>query len=619
MPDILLMPQPRRVTYADGSYVLPTSGLIAIDRPELLFEAQTIQRAVSRFADAQWQIVAGSHYPEIVLHLTIDPTLTKPESYILSVAPDGITVRGADAAGVFYGVCTLSQLVQQGDGAVPVVEIQDDPDYPARGVMLDISRDRVPKMETLYALIDMLASWKINELQLYMEHTFAYRNHPEVWAKASPITGQEILELDVYCRQRHINLVPNQNSLGHMERWLKFERYLPLAECPDGFLAPWRREGLNPPSTLDPTDPGSLELIFSLYDELLPHFTSALFNVGGDEPWELGQCKSKQAVEERGGRVYLDYLLKLHENVSARGLKMQFWADIIVHYPDLVPELPRDIVPMVWGYEADQPKEVDCEMVAKAGLPFYVVPGTSSWNTISGRTGVAMQNLRTAAKNGHKHGAVGYLNTDWGDNGHWQPLSVSYLGFAYGAALAWYYDGNENIDLPRALDLFAFYDVNQQMGRVAYDLGSLYEIVGPSNINGQSLAYMLQLPQDEIQKRVSENRFQLSAENLRAAITRIDEVLDRLHESSMQTPEAGLIRAEYQQAADLLRHSAERGLIFFGEQTRTPADLLRELRVLIARQQENWLARHRYGGLEDSIARFDPLLNEYQAVVGSNS
>ena len=55
------------------------------------------------------------------------------------------------------------------------MKITDWPDYPQRGVMLDISRDKVPSMETLYQLIDLLASWKINQLQLYTEHTFAYR------------------------------------------------------------------------------------------------------------------------------------------------------------------------------------------------------------------------------------------------------------------------------------------------------------------------------------------------------------------------------------------------------------------------------------------------------------
>ena len=118
-----------------------------------------------------------------------------------------------------------AQLFRQFPNGVPCLHIEDWPDFPTRGVMIDISRDKVPTMATLYALVDLLASMKINQLQLYTEHTFAYRNHPEAWAEASPMTGEEILALDAYCRARFIQLVPNQNSFGHMERWLKLPRY----------------------------------------------------------------------------------------------------------------------------------------------------------------------------------------------------------------------------------------------------------------------------------------------------------------------------------------------------------------------------------------------------------
>lgn len=91
-------------------------------------------------------------------------------------------------------------------------------------------------METLYALIDKLAAWKINELQLYMEHTFAYTGHEEVWKDASPFTAEEIHALDAYCKERYIDLVPCQSCLGHMERWLKHPRYRDLAEKPEGFV-----------------------------------------------------------------------------------------------------------------------------------------------------------------------------------------------------------------------------------------------------------------------------------------------------------------------------------------------------------------------------------------------
>lgn len=65
------------------------------------------------------------------------------------------------------------------------MKITDWPDFANRGIMIDVSRDKVPTMETLYRMVDMLSSWKINQVQLYTEHTFAYKNHKTVWKDAS--------------------------------------------------------------------------------------------------------------------------------------------------------------------------------------------------------------------------------------------------------------------------------------------------------------------------------------------------------------------------------------------------------------------------------------------------
>ena len=269
---------------------------------------------------------------------------------------------------------TLTQILDQCGGDLPTLRVTDWPDFPNRGLMLDISRDKVPTMETLYALVDLLASWKINQLQLYTEHTFAYQNHPEVWADASPMTGEEILALDAYCQARFVELVPNQNSFGHMHRWFEHERYLPLAEAPEGSMTPWGffYEG---PFSLAPTEPASLELVRELFDELLPHFSSPQFNVGCDETFDVGQGRSKEVVEEKGeGRVYLDFLLKIYREVKARRRTMQFWGDIIVHHPDLVAELPRDCIALEWGYDAQHPFNEHGAIFANSGIPFYVCP-----------------------------------------------------------------------------------------------------------------------------------------------------------------------------------------------------------------------------------------------------
>lgn len=538
-----------------------------------------------------------------------------PQGYQLRIATDGVLIQHSSAEGLHYARLTLAQLVEHYGETLPALLIDDAPDFARRGVMLDCSRDRVQTMPTLYALIDKLAAWKINELQLYMEHTFAYQDHREVWEKASPFTAEEIRALDAYCRERFIDLVPCQASLGHMERWLKHPRYAHLAEKPEGFVLPWDLLGIQrPPATLDPSDPESFALVSSLFDELLPNFTSEYVNICDDEPFELGMGKNKDRVIEVGGRVYLDYLLKLYAHVAAKGKRVQFWADIITQHPQLVPELPKDIIPLVWGYEAYEPSETQCQMVSASGLPFYVCPGTSSWNTLAGRTDNALENLRRAAEYGLKYGAVGYLITDWGDHGHWQALPVSYLGFAYGAGVSWCYESNVDMDVPAALDRFAFEDNAGVMGRIAYDLGNIYQMIPLPQHNSQWLFGMLQHSDAMNVKRYEVNSDPgappLRLEAVQGVISRVETLLNQLDKANIRVEDA-LIKAEFRQAGELLIHGAKRLLRQFGEAPESDAVLHAELSRLVEQQRTLWLARSRAGGLEDSLRWFDDALASY--------
>ena len=246
------------------------------------------------------------------------------------------------------------------------MKITDWPDFANRGIMIDVSRDKVPTMETLYRMVDMLSSWKINQVQLYTEHTFAYKNHKTVWKDASPMTGMQIKKLDAYCREHFIELVPNQNSFGHMARWLKHQPYNQYAEAPEGYETEW---GFYEPFALCATDPRSVALVNELLDELIPNFSSDQINVGCDETHDLGMVRTKEICRERGtGRVYLDFLLKIHARVEKHGKVMQFWGDIIKEYPELIPELPENIIAMVWGYRPEYPYHEECPKFQQSGV-----------------------------------------------------------------------------------------------------------------------------------------------------------------------------------------------------------------------------------------------------------
>ena len=348
--------------------------------------------------------------------------------------------------------------------------------FETRGYMLDISRDRVPTMRTLRLVVDLLARYRYNQLQLYTEHTFAYAKHPSVWEEADPLTAEDVRKLDAYCQMQGIELVANQNTFGHMERWLTLPAYNKLAKFPKGgAMTPWgtiKKE----PTTLDPKNPASLELVTGLLDELLPNFTSGLVNIGCDETFEIADPEE-----------YLDFVLKVADFVRQKGKRPMFWGDIVLRHPELIGRLPKDMIALDWGYEGNHPFEKECAAFAASGLDFYVCPGTSSWRSLAGRVENMRENLEAAALAGLKYKAKGYLVTDWGDGGHWQPLAASLPGLILGGAFAC--DGRKaaKIDLEKELNSV----MGVPLGGTLLRLGVLYLRGGALKANCSELFNIL--------------------------------------------------------------------------------------------------------------------------------
>ena len=587
--EILLLPPPRRVEQGAGGFNLAPAGvMVAEGEPEVLEPLLLrLHDELARAGHNGWKISKADASPRATIQLALNPHCgLPPQGYRLEISPAAVRLVAPDRAGLFHALMTLRQLLRQFPAVLPACVITDWPDYAVRGVMLDISRDKVPTLATLCALVDRLAEWKFNHLQLYTEHTFAYRHHREVWERADPLTPEDVRTLDLFCRERGIELVPNQNSFGHLTRWLRLPRYSALAGCPDGYVTPWGERRAEPLS-LDPTNPACLDLLRELYDELLPNFSSRFFNVGCDETWDLGQGRSAAACAARGkGRVYLDFLLKLRDEVGRRGHTMQFWGDIVLQHPELVGELPRDLIALNWGYEAAHPFEREAATFAAAGLPFWVCPGTSSWNSLAGRTTNMLGNIRAAAEAGLKHGAEGLLVTDWGDNGHWQPLPVSYAGFATAAAFAWNTAAAAEQPFARLLDRHAFEDEAGLMGRLALDLGDLHRTTGVAPANASVLFHLLH------KRDIAPWLARLPAGALGKTAQRLEEIVAPLFRAQLRGADATLVRDEFALVAQMLRHGIRRAL--------TGEEKVDDLRALLTEHSRLWLARNRLGGLDDS-------------------
>ena len=533
----------------------------------------------------------------------LDPALP-PQGYRLRIGRARVSLQAADEAGAFYGHRTMDQLQRACGGELPAGEVTDWPDRLVRGVMLDISRAKVPTVQTLRDLADRLASWKINQLQLYMEHTFPYAGHEDVWREASPVSPDEILSLDAYCRARHIELVPNQNTLGHFERWLRHSRYFPMAASPGG----WRTDkGVHmEPMTLSP-GPAARELVQDLLGQLLPWFSSRRVNAGLDEPWELGD-----------GRVgeWADWLVWLRSLPLLDGRELLIWGDVLASHPELLGSVPADVTICDWGYDADHPFGARAAALAEAGIPFYLCPGTSSWNSIVGRLSNAKANCAAAADAGNEHGAHGYLVTDWGNGGHLQYQPVAEAALAYAAGAAWCAEANRDMDLARVLDDVVFQDRNGQIGAAVTEMGDAYLALPGAMHDASPLTRHLWRPNTRV---TEEPLGEATRDGFAEARERITRGLRRLGGASCQRADGELVTAELRAAGELVTVLCDDAMARFdGDGTlasvprRRRYELASAVDELALSHRDLWLARNRPGGLDESVRQLEGLSHAYR-------
>lgn len=279
-----------------------------------------------------------------------------------------------------------------------------------------------------------------------------------------------------------------------------------------------------------------------------------------------------------------------------------FWADIILHEPKYVDDLPRDIIALNWGYEHGHPFEKETKVFAKYGVPFYVCPGTSSWNTLTGRTDNCIKNLINAAANGKRNGAAGYLITDWGDGGHHQYLPISYPGLLAGAAYSWSLKSSIDINISEAVSRFVFKDGSSVLGKVLFELGKVHEKTGM--LPGNSTIFNHLLFWDMSDRKLIEK---LNVKDMETCLRSFGELKEMLSVSDYRFPDGKLVKEEILNAirmAELGVNKAVSGLGGKVEKTQ----MRKDLQKIISMHEELWLARNRIGGLNESSGRLRNLM-----------
>lgn len=537
-----------------------------------------------------------------------------PQTYALEITKEKILITYGDETGAFYALVTIWQMALEGE-TLPCCKIEDSPVIKNRGFMMDISREKVPTLATLKQLVNLLARFKYNQLQLYIEgFSFVYPSFPGYSGKNAALTSEELKELSLYCARRFIDLVPNQNSLGHMAPWLAKPEFRRLAECENGLNI----GGFTlPPTTLDTNDSGSLKLVETLIEDLLPNFTSSYMHAGLDEPFELGKGKN---AGENPDELFLSYARALNGIVKDHGRRMMIWADCVSKSEFLIKNLPEDIILMEWGYEKEHPFEQRCEALQAAGRSFYTCPGTGSWLSFTGMTDNMMANVKNAVLAAVKYHGEGVLLTDWGDMHHLQYLPASYPGVVYCAALAWSGADLAEKELANGLNRFVYQDKEEIMGQFALDAGRYYHkeefelpcrALAALPLNGDistaekyesQLSTLLFIISVLSPKEVS--AYYLAEYEKRkppqpeALFAYLDELLARLNQASPRCADGSLIKGEYQNALEMVRLLSE---YRFSVLENKKFEKQAELNETVSRHQSLWLSRNKKSGLQAGV------------------
>jgi hypothetical protein len=372
------------------------------------------------------------------------------EAYRLTIKADEVIIDGISPASVRNAFATLEQLARQTDGLLPLTLIEDYPSIPYRGVMLDVSRGKIPNRTKMEEVIRLLASYKYNVLQLYMEDCYILQSHPLLSRSNGYYTKEEVAYLDAYCKQYGIELQPNIQCLSHAHGLLRNPGYHTLAESEVSLFS------------FAAGKPEIYDLFSDIFHEVLPWFTSKTLNLNLDEAYDLGTGYSKQAVKQKGGReVFKEHIQRIASVARKAGaVKLQLWGDCLNKYPNLQDELDDDLVFIDWNYNPlEKFPSLDNHDASKR--PFWLAPGTSSWNALFPRTQQADANIRNYIKEGFARQVQGVLVTHWGDYGHHQPISFSYHGFVRGAEHAYNGAVTQEEELDASLHALFFADAHQ--------------------------------------------------------------------------------------------------------------------------------------------------------------
>ena len=281
------------------------------------------------------------------------PALGEDEAYQLDISSSGGRLTARTITGVLRGLETFAQLVGPGpDGfQAPAVHIEDQPRFPWRGLMLDVSRHWMP-LAVVERNLDAMAAVKLNVFHWHLSDDQGFRVESKRYPKLQQLgsdgnfyTQSQVRQVVAYARDRGIRVIPEFDMPGHTTAW--FVGYPELASA-HGPYAIERKWGVFRP-TIDPTREETYVFLDGLIAEMGALFPDPYFHIGGDEV-EDTQWKNSPSIQTfaRAHRLNNAHDIQTYFNrrverlLKKHGKTMVGWDEV------LNPGLPPDTVIQSW-------------------------------------------------------------------------------------------------------------------------------------------------------------------------------------------------------------------------------------------------------------------------------
>ncbi len=337
-------------------------------------------------------------------------------------------------------------------------------DFSVKGFHLDL-RVQVLSFEALKALAKRLSGLGVNTLVMEWEASYPFEGHPLI-PNRHAYTKAQVKEFIALCGKLGIDVIPLQQSFGHVDYILRHPRYQALREDPKDLsqVCPLQEDG-------------NRELFTELFTELVKTHPSPYFHIGGDETYLLGRCprcKAKVAKEGKS-KLYVDHLKLLSDIVIKLGKRPVIWADIALKHPEALKELPKACVFVDWNYGWALDRFGDHQKLMRSGFEIWGAPALRSHpdNYFLTMWDKHFKNIRDFVSQSRELGYTGIVLTSWSTSGE----------YTYGRETS-----SDVIDLHAIRRVYPMAGFNMALAAYAASLRD----AGPLNIDDFVLGYAIE-------------------------------------------------------------------------------------------------------------------------------